>query len=131
LEYDPGTPLGNLFADIPNNGKTKIALIVPVQNISKEEAETLALPLANKRAKSPTGVAIPKRGRGGKASRGGQRANVKKETIKEEVKDEKDIKIEEEIQEDSDEPPKAHNVLPCKRKNISNSMYPVDQYDTN
>jgi hypothetical protein len=30
LEYDPGTLLGNLFADIPDNRKTKIALIVPV-----------------------------------------------------------------------------------------------------
>jgi hypothetical protein len=71
LEYNPRTPLGNLLADIPDDGKTKIALIVPVWNISKEEAETLALPLANKQAKSPTGVAVPKRGRRGKASRGG------------------------------------------------------------
>ena len=41
-------------SDIPNNRETKIALIIPVQNILKEEAETLTLPLANKRAKSPT-----------------------------------------------------------------------------
>ena len=70
LEYDPRTLLENLLADIPNNGKTKIALIVPVWNILKEEAETLTLPLANKRAKSPTGVAILKRG--GKGNRGGR-----------------------------------------------------------
>jgi len=30
LEYDPRTLLGNLLADIPDNRKTKIALIVPV-----------------------------------------------------------------------------------------------------
>jgi hypothetical protein len=75
LDYDPGTPLGNLLADIPDDGKTKIALIVPVRNLSKEEAKTLALPLASKRAKSPSGVAIPKRGGGrgrGKGGKGGK-----------------------------------------------------------
>ena len=95
LEYDPGTPLGNLLADIPDDGRTKLALIVPIRNISKEEAETLALPPANKRAKSPSGAVIPKRGGGGggggKAGRGGRKANVKKETIKEEVKEKRDI----------------------------------------
>jgi hypothetical protein len=30
LEYKPSTPLGNLLADIPNDGKTKIALIILV-----------------------------------------------------------------------------------------------------
>lgn len=134
LEYDPGTPLGNLLADIPDDGKTKIALIVPVRNLSKEEAETLALPPANKRAKSPSGAAISKRGgrggRGGKASRGGKKATVKKETIKKEVKEEEDIKIEEEIQEDSDDFPEVNNVLHRKRKNHPNSMYPAEQYDT-
>ena len=71
LEYNPGTLLGNLLADIPDNRKTKIALIVLVWNILKEEAETLALPLANKQAKSLTGVAIPKKGgkQGNKGSR--------------------------------------------------------------
>jgi hypothetical protein len=129
LEYDPGTPLRNLLADIPNDGKTKIALIVPVRNISKEEAETLTLPPANKRAKSPTGIAVPKRGgRGVKASKGGRKA-VKKELIKKEVKEEEDIKIEEDIEDDSNDFPEAHNVH-CKRKNHPNSMYPPDQYNT-
>jgi hypothetical protein len=109
LEYGPGTLLGNLLADIPDDGKTNIALVVPVRNISKE-AETLALPPANKRAKSPTGVAIPKRGgRGGKASRGGRKANAKSETTKGEVK--------EDIQEDSNNFPEAYDVLRRKRKN--------------
>jgi hypothetical protein len=45
-----------LLIDIPKDGKIKIALIIPIWNISKEEVETLALPLANKRAKSPTSV---------------------------------------------------------------------------
>ena len=71
MEYDPRTLLGNLLANIPNNRKTKIALIVLVWNILKEEAETLTLLLTNKQAKSLIGVAILKRGRGGKASRGG------------------------------------------------------------
>jgi hypothetical protein len=47
-------------------------LIIPIWNILKEEVETLALPLANKRAKSPAGITILRRGeQGGKASRGG------------------------------------------------------------
>jgi hypothetical protein len=118
LEYGPGTLLGNLLADIPDDGKTNIALIVPVRNISKE-AETLALPPAKKRAKSPTGVAIPKRGgRGGKASRGGRKANAKSETTKEEVN--------EDIQEDSNDFPEAYNVLRRKRKNHPNSGHPSD-----
>jgi hypothetical protein len=96
LEYKLSTLLGNLLADIPDNGKTKIALIIPVQNISKEEAKTLALPLANKRAKSPTSAAIPKRERRrGKAQ--SKKASVKREAIKEEVKEEKDIKIKEDM----------------------------------
>jgi hypothetical protein len=123
LEYDPGTPLGNLFADVPNNGKTKIALIVPVQNLFKEEAKTLALPLANKRAKSPTGVAIPKRGR--RANRGGkgQRGGVKKEQLKEETK----VKIEEEVEEDSDLP-KVDKIVSSKQKYVCSLKYPEDQY---
>jgi hypothetical protein len=117
LEYDPGTLLGNLLADIPDDGTTNIPLIIPVRNISKE-AETLALPPANKRAKSPTGVAIPKRGgRGGKASRGGRKANAKSETIKE---------VKEDIQEDSNDFPEAYDVLRRKRKNHPNSMHPSD-----
>ena len=51
-----------LLIDIPKDGKTKIALIIPIWNISKEEVETLTLPLANKQVKSPTSIAIPKRG---------------------------------------------------------------------
>jgi hypothetical protein len=79
LEYNPRTLLGNLFADIPNNRKTKIALIVPVQNILKEKAETLALSLANKQAKSLTGVAIPKRkGKRDKKGKAGQGVVIKK-----------------------------------------------------
>jgi hypothetical protein len=63
-------------------------LIIPIWNILKEEVETLALPLANKRAKSPAGITILRRGeQGGKASRGGWKA-VKKERIKKEVKEE-------------------------------------------
>ena len=61
LEYDPRALLENLLVDIPNNRKTKITLIVPIWNLSKEEAETLALPLASKQAKSPTSIAIPKK----------------------------------------------------------------------
>jgi hypothetical protein len=102
LEYNPRTLLGNLLADIPDDGKTKIALIVPVRNISKEEAETLALPLANKRAKSPTGVAIPKRGgKGNKKGKAGQGVSIKKEVAKEEAKEEDNMKIEE-IEEDNE-----------------------------
>jgi len=97
LEYEPSTLLGNLLVDIPNDGKTKIALIIPVWNILKEEAETLTLPLANKRAKRLTGAAIPKRwGQGGRV-RGGKKAGIRREAIKEEVKEEKDIKVEEDI----------------------------------
>ena len=127
LGYDPGAPLGDLLADIPDDGKTTIALIVPIRNISKE-AETLALPRANKRAKSLSGAAISKKGgRGGKASRGGKKATVNKETITEEVKEEKDIKI---VEDDSDDFPEAHDVLRHKRKNQPNSLYPHDKYDT-
>jgi hypothetical protein len=126
LEYDPGTPLGNLFADIPDDGKTKIALIVPVRNISKEEAETLALPLANKRAKSPTGVAIPKRrGKGNRKGKGGRKVAVKKEVIKEEVEEEEDMKIEEELEEDN-EFPEANEIIGSKRKYLCTSKYPED-----
>ena len=70
LEYDLRTLLGNLFTNIPNNRKTKIALIILVQNILKEEAKTLALLLANKQAKSLIGVAILKKG--GKGNRKGK-----------------------------------------------------------
>jgi hypothetical protein len=68
-----GTLLGNFLADIPNDGKLRIAFVVPIWNLLKEEVETLSLPPANKRAKSPTNVAIPRRGGGqGKGSRGGR-----------------------------------------------------------
>jgi hypothetical protein len=123
LEYEPSTLLGNLFADIPNNRKTKIALTIPVQNISKEEAKTLALLLANKRAKNLTNAAIPKRGGQEGKTRGGKKAGVKREVITEEVKKEKDIKIKEDIQEDSNDFQKANNVLCQKRKNQLNSLY--------
>ena len=73
MEYDLSTPLGNPLTDIPNSGKTRIALIVLVWNLLKEEVETLSLPLVNKQAKSPTSVAIPRRGGGqGKGGRGGR-----------------------------------------------------------
>jgi hypothetical protein len=131
MEYDLGTPLGNLLMDIPNNGKTRIALIVPVWNLLKEEAETLSLPPANKQAKSPTSVAIPKRGggrgKGGKGGRGGQKPYVKKEAIKDD-EEEKAIVVEEEeeeVEEDSDFP-EANEIVTCKRKTISNSMYLAD-----
>ena len=133
LEYEPGALLGNLLADVVDNGKTRIALIIPVRNLSKEEAETLSLPLANKRAKSLSGIAIPKRGggrgKGGKGSRGGRGARktyVKREVVKEE---EGDVKIEEEeVEEDSDFP-EAHDVFARKRK--QNSLYPAREYNIN
>jgi hypothetical protein len=127
LEYESGSPLGNLFADIPNDGRTKIALIVLVQNISKEEAKTLALPLANKRAKSPTGAAIPKRGgKGNKGVKGGRKVVVKKEVIKKEVKEEEDkVKVEEEIDKDFDFP-EVNEVIGRKRRYLRTSKYPED-----
>jgi hypothetical protein len=94
--------------------------------ICNKEAETLTLPLANKRAKSLSGVAILKKGgRGGKASRGGRKA-VKKETIKKEVKEEEDVKIEEDIKDNSNNFLKANNILYCKRKNHFNFIYPLN-----
>jgi hypothetical protein len=42
----------------------------------------------------------------------------------------KDVKIEEEIEEDSDFL-KADEVVTCKRKIISNSKYLANQYDIN
>jgi hypothetical protein len=123
LEYNPGTLLGNLFADIPDNGKTKIALIVPVQNISKEEAETLALPPANKQAKSLSSATISKQGGQGGRAQGSKKANVKKEATKGGVKEELDIKIKDNIKEDSNTFPKAYDILRQKRKNQLNSLY--------
>jgi hypothetical protein len=117
-----------LLTDIPDNRKAKIALIVLIRNISKEEAKTLALLLANKQAKSSTSAAVLKRrGQGGQ---GGKKANVKKETIKKEVKEEKDINIKEDIQKDSNNFPKVYNVLIQKRKNQPNSLYLANQYNT-
>jgi hypothetical protein len=117
LEYGSRSPLGNLLADIPNDRRTKIALIVLVRNISKEEVETLALPPANKWAKSPTGAAIPKRrGKGNKGGKGGQKVAMKKEVIKKEVKEEGDkVKVEEEIDEDIDFP-EVDEVVGRKRR---------------
>jgi len=128
LDYELGTLLGNLLADIPDDGKTKIALIIPIRNLLKEEAETLALPLASKRAKSPTSIAVPKRGgggrrgKGGKGGKGGRKPYVKKEAIKEE-EEEKGVKVEEEAEEDSDFL-EAPNVFTRKRKQTS--MYPAN-----
>jgi hypothetical protein len=133
MEYDLGTPLGNLLADIPNNGKTRIALIVPVRNLLKEEAETLSLPPANKRAKSPTSVAIPRRGgrgKGGRGGRGGRKPYVKKEAIKDEEEEKAIVVEEEEVEEDSDFL-EADEIVTCKRKTISNSKYLADEYDIN
>jgi hypothetical protein len=98
--------------------------------MSKEEAETLALLLANKQAKSPTGVAISRRGgkqvtKGGKGRKGG----IKKEQIKEE--EEAKVKIkEEEVEEDSDLP-KANKIVSSKQKYHPNSKYPQDEYKVN
>jgi hypothetical protein len=132
LEYEPGSPLGNLLADIPDDGRTRIALIVPVRNISKEEAETLALPPANKRAKSPTGAAIPKRGgKGNKGGKKGQKVAVKRGAIKKEVKEEEEkVKVEEETDEDIDFP-NVNEVMKGKRKYMRSSKYPEHEYDTN
>jgi hypothetical protein len=132
LEYESGSPLGNLLADIPDDGRTKIALIVLVRNISKEEAETLALPPANKRAKSPTGAAIPKReGKGNKGGKRGWKVTVKKEVIKKEVKEEEDkAKVEEETDEDIDFP-LVNKVIGGKQRYLRTSKYPEDQYDIN
>jgi hypothetical protein len=81
--------------------------------------------------KSPTGITISKRGgQGGRGSRGGRKPNVKRETIKEEVKEEEDIKIEEKIEEDSDFL-EANEIDIHKRKYILNSLYPPNQYDIN
>jgi hypothetical protein len=132
LEYESGSPLGNLLADIPDDGRTKIALIIPVRNISKEEAETLALPPANKRAKSPTGAAIPKRGgKGTKGGKGGRKVAVKKEVIKKEVKEEEEkVKVEEEVDEDIDFP-EVDELIGRKRRHLRTSKYSEDQYDIN
>jgi hypothetical protein len=132
LEYDPGSPLENLFADIPNDGKTKIALIVPVRNLSKEEAETLVLPLANKQAKSPTGVAIPKRGgKRGRGGRGGRKLAVKTKVIKEEGEEVDKLDIQEEIEEEDDELLDVNEINKGKRKYIRSSKYPEDEYEVN
>jgi hypothetical protein len=86
IECESGFPLASLLAEVPEDGKTRIALIDPVRNLAKEEAETLTLPPANKRAKSPTGVAIPKRGGNkSKGGKGGRKAVVKKEEEDEDV----------------------------------------------
>jgi hypothetical protein len=98
------------------------------------DRNTLALPPASKQAKSPTSVAVPKReggrggqGKGGKGGKGGQKPYVKREAIKEE-EEEKDVKVKEEAEEDSDFP-EVPNVFTRKRKQTS--MYPANQYDTN
>jgi hypothetical protein len=62
MEYDLGTPLRNFLTNIPNDRKLRIAFVIPVWNLLKEEVETLSLPLVNKRAKSPTSIAICNRG---------------------------------------------------------------------
>jgi hypothetical protein len=128
MRYSLGTPLGNFLTDIPNDGKLRIAFVVLVWNLLKEEVETLSLPLVNKWAKSPTGVAIPRRGggqgKGGRGGRGGWKPYVKKEVIKDE-EEEKAIVVEEEeeVEEDSDFP-EANDLFTWKRK--QNSMYPPD-----
>jgi hypothetical protein len=126
LEYKSRSLLRNLLADIPNNRRTKIALIVLVQNISKEEAETLAFPLANKQAKSLTSAVIPKRRRkGNKGGRGGQKVAVKKEVIKKEVKEEEKAKFEKETDKDINFP-KVDKVIRKKQKYLQTSKYPKD-----
>jgi hypothetical protein len=126
LEYKSRSLLGNLLADIPNNKRTKIALIVLVQNISKEKAETLALPFANKQAKSPTGAVIPKRGRkGNKRGKGGQKVAMKKEVIKKEVKEKEKAKFKKETNKDIDFL-KVNKVIRKKRKYLQTSKYPKD-----
>jgi hypothetical protein len=128
--YDLGTPLGTFLVDIPNDRKSRIAFVVPVWNLLKEEVETLSLPLVNKRAKSPTSVAIPRReggqgkgGRGGRGGRGGWKPYVKKEAIKDEEEEKAIVdkeEEEEEVEEDSDFL-EANDLFTRKRK--QNSMY--------
>ena len=58
LDYPLGSPLQHLLSNIPDNRKTKISLVLSVLNLEKEEARTLTLPLAPKRAKSPSRAPI-------------------------------------------------------------------------
>jgi len=93
-------------------------LIVLVQNLFKEKAETLALPLANKRAKSLISVTIPKKGERRNKGSKGQKRDVKKEQIKEETK----VKIKEEVKEDSDLL-KVNKIVSSKQKYFPNLKY--------
>jgi hypothetical protein len=123
LEYKFGSLLGNLFTNIPNNRRTKIALIVLVWNILKEEAETLALPLANKQAKSLISAVILKRGgKGSKGGRGGWKVVVKKEVVKKEVKEKEKVKFEKETDKDIDFP-KVDKVIRKKQRYLQTSKY--------
>jgi hypothetical protein len=134
IECESRSLLSSLLAEVPDDGKTKIALIILVWNLSKEEAKTFALLLANKQAKSLIGAAIPQRGEGNKnkGSKGGQRNKVvvKKEVIKEEVKEEEDdikVKFKEETDNDN-EFPDVNKVIKRKQKVMPNSLYPENQY---
>jgi hypothetical protein len=102
----------------------KVALIVPTQNVLKEETEILALPPANKQAKSLTGIAIPKReGKQGTKRGKGRKESVKREQIKE--GEETEIKIKEEVEEDSDFL-EVDKVVSSKQKHLYNSKYLQD-----
>ena len=134
LEYSSSTPLASLLADVPEDGKTKIALIIPVRNISKEEAENLVLPRPNKRAKSPTGAVIPKRTLKQEKKKGRPRKGVvKKGEIKDNEEEEKEeeeckVKIEEDVEEESDFLD-VDEIVSNRRKNVPNSKYPKDKYE--
>jgi hypothetical protein len=142
LDYDPGTALAVLLGDIPDDGKSKIGLVIPVRNLEKEEAKSLAVPPASKRQKSPSGDAIPRRGdvraardagggrrvRSGRGGRGGRKGSTTKEVdVKEEVKVEEEAKLEEEEEEDSELPSTIELVH--KRKFTRTSRYPENEYD--
>ena len=55
---------------------------------------------------------------------------MKKEVIKEEVKEEEDIKIKEELEEDN-KFLKANKIIRSKRKYFCTSKYLEDQYNVN
>ena len=134
LEYEPGAPLGKLLADI-DDAKTKIGLIIPIRNLQKEEANSLSLPPPAKRAKSPTGTVIKRE----KKQQGNRRlAKKDKEVVKKaEKKNKEEVKIEEEGEEEEEEEDNDDNnfefpevdELIHKRRYVSSSKYPKDQYD--
>jgi hypothetical protein len=130
LEYELRSLLRNLLVDILNDGRTRIALIVLVWNISKEEAETLTLFPTNKQVKSLISVTIPKRGgKGSIRGKGGRKVAIKKEVIKKEVKEEEEkVKVEEDINDNFLD---VDKVIRGKQKYLQTSKYPKDKYNIN